>query len=133
MKKGQRLICVLGSCGGHRDKWKRPVMGEAAGRHCDHIIFTNEDPYDEDPGAILRDMRAGISDQDNNSKQVEEVVDRKEAIRRAIALAKPGDTVVMTGKGSEHSIHVAGGREVEWDEKRVAEETLVRELRLHDV
>jgi UDP-N-acetylmuramoyl-L-alanyl-D-glutamate--2,6-diaminopimelate ligase len=123
MKKGKRLICVLGSCGGGRDKWKRPVMGEVAGRYCDEVILTNEDPYDEDPRAILKDIRAGIQ-AGKLAPNVREVLDRRQAVRQAIALAKPGDTVVMTGKGSENSIHIEDGKTLEWNEKRVAAEAL---------
>lgn len=122
MEPEKRLIAVFGSCGGHRDKWKRPVMGEVAGRYADHIILTNEDPYDEDPAGILRDIRSGISAK--AEKEVEEILDREEAIRRAVSLAQPGDTVVMTGKGSETSIHIAGDRTIEWSERRVAEEAI---------
>lgn len=122
LKPGARLIAVFGSCGGHRDKWKRPVMGEIAGRYADRIVLTDEDPFDEDPLAIVRDIRAGISQE--KPGQVEEVIDRKEAIRRAIRLARPGDTVVMTGKGSETSIRVAGGRAIPWSDRRAVEDIL---------
>jgi UDP-N-acetylmuramoyl-L-alanyl-D-glutamate--2,6-diaminopimelate ligase len=121
MDPGKRLIAVFGSCGGHRDKWKRPVMGEVAARYADHVILTNEDPYDEDPEEILRDIRAGM-----RSAKVEEIIDREEAILRAVSLAGPGDTVVMTGKGSETSIHVAGEKTIEWSDRKTAEEALKR-------
>ena len=58
--QNQKKICVLGGTGGGRDGWKRPVMGNIAGRYCDHIILTNEDPYDEDPRKIVDEIRGAI-------------------------------------------------------------------------
>jgi UDP-N-acetylmuramoyl-L-alanyl-D-glutamate--2,6-diaminopimelate ligase len=128
MDAGQKLIAVLGSCGGHRDKWKRPVMGEVVGRYADRIILTDEDPYDETPEAILDDIEGGISmstgDRFKGENHVLKILDRRSAIREAIAMATPGDTVVMTGKGSESSIHIAGGKTIAWSERREAEEAL---------
>jgi len=59
---GARLICVFGSCGGGRDKWKRPELGRIADKYCSKIILTNEDPYDENPEQILSEIKTGISD-----------------------------------------------------------------------
>jgi UDP-N-acetylmuramoyl-L-alanyl-D-glutamate--2,6-diaminopimelate ligase len=114
MQPGGKLIAVFGSCGGSRDKWKRPVMGDVAARYADRIILTNEDPYDEDPLAILEDIQKGIP------RPVSKVVDRREAIRKALELARPGDTVVMTGKGSETSIHIEDGKTLEWNDRKEA-------------
>lgn len=124
----KKLICVLGSASGGRDKWKRPRLGEIAGNYCKEIILTDEDPYDEDPHQILRDIRIGIPKEFRESS-IHEIIDRRSAIKKAINLAKPGDTVIMTGKGSEKSIHVAGGRKIPWDEAVVAMEAL-KELEL---
>lgn len=124
--KGQgvgRLICVLGAAGGGRDKWKRPLMGQIAGEMCDEVILTDEDPYGEIPENIIEDIFSGIS-KSNIKAQISKIVDRKEAIEKAISLARPGDTVVMTGKGSETSIHIAGGKTIRWNEKEVAETVL---------
>ncbi|KKT59167.1 MAG: UDP-N-acetylmuramoyl-L-alanyl-D-glutamate-2,6-diaminopimelate ligase [Parcubacteria group bacterium GW2011_GWC1_44_26] len=77
-----RKICVLGGTGGGRDTWKRPAMGAIASAHCDEIILTNEDPYDEDPEKIVSEILAGIE-----GGQAEVIMDRREAIARAIALA----------------------------------------------
>ena len=86
-----RKICVLGSTGGGRDKGKRKDMGAVAEKFCDEIILTNEDPYDEDPQKIIDDVKSGITE-----KQVQVIIDRREAIRVAIALASTGDTVLIT-------------------------------------
>lgn len=120
-----RLICVLGSAGGGRDRWKRPKMGEVAAQYCDEIILTNEDPYNENPTAILDEIEKGIRiNQSNPHKSVSKVLDRKEAIGKAISLAKENDTVIMTGKGSESWIHEANGKKAAWNERKETEAIL---------
>lgn len=123
--KGQRLICVLGAAGGGRDTWKRPVMGEIAGKYCDQIILTNEDPFDEDPQNILEEIEAGILG--DVKKKVRKILDRRDAIRVAVKLAKKGDTVIITGKGSESSIRVADDKKIPWNEKEVVTKILNNE------
>ncbi|MDR1604955.1 MAG: UDP-N-acetylmuramoyl-L-alanyl-D-glutamate--2,6-diaminopimelate ligase [Gracilibacteraceae bacterium] len=92
-----RLITVFG-CGGCRDRGKRPLMGAAAARHSDYIIITSDNPRTEDPEAIISDIEPGV-----RGKKVywEIIPDRRGAIRRAVALAATGDTVVVAGKGHE--------------------------------
>lgn len=124
MKTDNKLIAVFGSCGGNRDKWKRPVMGEVAARYSDCIILTNEDPYDEDPAQILNDIRAGVAKANFPNADVFEVLDRGDAIRKAFSFAKPGDTVVMTGKGSETSIHIEDGKTIDWSDSKEASKAL---------
>lgn len=121
-KKGSasRLIGVLGSAGGGRDTWKRPVMGAVAARFCDAVIFTNEDPYDEDPGKIIQALREGFEKEKaahDRGQVCEQVVDRGSALARALALARPGDVVVATGKGSEQWIHGPRGQKMKWNER----------------
>ncbi len=115
-KDGAGLICVLGSCGGGRDKWKRPVLGKLAAQYCRRVIVTNEDPYDEDPEEIIDQVLAGT---DNKG---EKMTDRREAINLALRSAKPGETVVITGKGCEPSICLAGGKRIDWSDKATATE-----------
>ncbi len=114
-----KMICVLGACGGGRDKWKRPVLGEIASKYCDRIILTNEDPYDEDPQKIISDVKAGISE--NNCL---EILDRRKAIKKALNLANPGDSVIITGKGSEPWMCVANGKKIPWDDRKLVEEAI---------
>jgi UDP-N-acetylmuramoyl-L-alanyl-D-glutamate--2,6-diaminopimelate ligase len=114
IERGGKLIGVLGSCGGGRDKWKRPVLGEIAKKYCDEIIVTNEDPYDEDPQEIIDQVAEGAGD------KAKKILDRREAISQALKLAKSGDVVVLTGKGCEPWICVTNGKKVAWDEKKVA-------------
>ncbi len=126
-KSGGKLICVLGSAGGGRDKWKRPAMGKIVAEHCDAVILTDEDPYDEDPNEILDQVEAGFKEAETsklNPRNIFRILDRREAIRKAISLAEKNDAVVMTGKGSEMSIHIAHKRVIPWDEKEMAEEIL---------
>jgi UDP-N-acetylmuramoyl-L-alanyl-D-glutamate--2,6-diaminopimelate ligase len=118
----KKLICVLGSCGGGRDKWKRPVFGSLASQYCDEIILTNEDPYDEDPFKIIEQVAEGIP------KEIiyKNIFDRREAIKTALNMALPGDTVAITGKGGEPWICVAGGNKIPWDDRQVVREELTK-------
>jgi UDP-N-acetylmuramoyl-L-alanyl-D-glutamate--2,6-diaminopimelate ligase len=111
-----KMICVLGACGGGRDKWKRPILGELAARYCDKVIVTNEDPYDEDPMEIINQVVDGAG-----SKAIK-ILARREAIGQALALANPGDVVIITGKGCEPSICLANDKKISWDDRRVARE-----------
>jgi len=124
-----KLICVLGACGGGRDKWKRPVLGKIAAKYCDEIIITNEDPYDENPLKIMEDIESGFSQIPNPKSQIpkyEKILDRREAIRKALELAQPSDIVVITGKGSEPWMCVAGGEKIPWDDRKIVKEEFTR-------
>jgi len=119
------LICVLGSCGGGRDKWKRPVLGEIAKKYCKEIIITNEDPYDENPMEIINQVASGITPGVNGKTPgVELILDRKEAIRKAIGIAKPNEIVIITGKGSESLMCVENGKKIPWSDRQIAKDTL---------
>jgi len=115
---GANLICVLGSCGGGRDKWKRPVLGQIAKKYCKEVIVTNEDPYDENPEAIINQVAQGC-----NGK-VMKIADRRKAIEKAISLAKPKEVVIITGKGSEPWMCLENGRKIPWDDRKIAKEAL---------
>ena len=116
--KQGRIISVLGSAGGGRDKWKRPEMGKIVGENCDVVILTNEDPYNEDPLAILEGIRSGVEDK----TKVQIILDRREAIRKALEVAREEDIIAISGKGSDPGIIVAGGKRLEWDDRQVARE-----------
>jgi UDP-N-acetylmuramoyl-L-alanyl-D-glutamate--2,6-diaminopimelate ligase len=96
-----RLICVFG-CGGDRDRGKRPLMGEIAARLSDLAVVTSDNPRSEDPGAIVDEILSGIS-----RGNCERVVDRHEAIQRAVQGLCPGDLVVVAGKGHEKTQTIA--------------------------
>ena len=122
--KDNQLICVLGSCGGGRDKWKRPVLGEIASRYCNQIILTNEDPYDEDPDEILAMIKSGVLKAGFSTNNLYEIIDRKMAIRKSLELAEPNDIVIITGKGCESSICLAKGERIPWSDKSTVQEEL---------
>ncbi len=119
--RAKKLICVLGAAGGGRDKWKRPEFGKIAARYCDEIILTDEDPFDENPETILEQIASGFSQIQNLNFKYQKILDRREAIKQALTSAESGDMVVITGKGSETSIAVAGGRKIPWSDKEVVE------------
>jgi UDP-N-acetylmuramoyl-L-alanyl-D-glutamate--2,6-diaminopimelate ligase len=112
------LICVLGSCGGGRDKWKRPVLGEIAKKYCKEVIITNEDPYDENPEEIINQVA------EKAGKKAKKILDRKEAIKEAIKIAGENGTVVITGKGSEPWMCLENGRKISWDDREIVKEII---------
>ncbi len=122
--KQRRIVCVLGAAGGGRDRWKRPVMGRIASEHCREIVLTNEDPFDEDPAQIIAEIKSGISNAHFSHANVHEILDRREALKKALSLARRDDVVVITGKGSEDWIRVARGKKISWNEREVVEELL---------
>jgi len=111
-----KLICVLGACGGGRDKWKRPVLGKLAAQYCDEVIVTNEDPYDEDPIEIIEQVAKGTMG------KARKILDRREAIRESLKISQPGDVVVITGKGCEPWICVAKSKKIPWDDREIVKE-----------
>ena len=151
-KSGSRnkLVCVLGNTGGGRDTWKRPGMGKIADEYCDKIILTNEDPYDENPRAIVDAMALGMK-----KHKPEIIMDRREAVAAALRAAAEMSTlksavassdtlnpaspsageagsgagnqntvVLITGKGTDPYIMEENGKKTPWSDKRVAEEEL---------
>lgn len=121
-----RKVCVLGAAGGGRDKWKRPELGKIAAQHCSEIILTNEDPYDEDPEKIIEDIEKGVTLSMKPGQRCYGVLDRGEAIKKALSLADSGDTVIITGKGSEVWMCVAGGKKIPWDDRKTVKEKLAK-------
>jgi UDP-N-acetylmuramoyl-L-alanyl-D-glutamate--2,6-diaminopimelate ligase len=109
----RRLIVVFG-CGGDRDRAKRPLMAAAAEQFADWTIVTSDNPRSEDPEAILAEIVTGF-----RADRHECVTDRQAAINRAVALAGPGDIVVIAGKGHEKTQEIQG-RKVPFDDVAVA-------------
>jgi UDP-N-acetylmuramoyl-L-alanyl-D-glutamate--2,6-diaminopimelate ligase len=120
-----RKIAVLGSTGGGRDSWKRPVLGKIADENCDEIIITNEDPYDEDPLHIINAVASGVT---RHTPII--IENRREAIAKALQLARTGDTVLITGKGTDPYIMGPNGSKEVWDDATVAKEELEKLLAL---
>lgn len=96
--ENSRVITVCGA-GGNRDHGKRPLMAQAAAERSDILVLTSDNPRLEDPEAILTDMRAGLDD--SQLERTITVTDRREAIARAVAEARPGDVILLAGKGHE--------------------------------
>ena len=117
--RGKNLICILGATGGGRDKWKRPEMGAVADKYCSQIILTNEDPYDENPETIINEVRSGIK-----TKNPEIILDRRDAIKKALFSAKEENAVIITGKGTDPFIMEAHGKKTPWDDVSVVREEL---------
>lgn len=131
----QKKICVLGNTGGGRDKWKRPEMARVADTFCDEIILTNEDPYDENPRAILEEMLPGFK---MHTPTI--IMDRREAIAEAIKRVHNGtlreaqgprnqNTVVLiSGKGTDPYIMLTDNKKLPWSDYEVAKEELEKIL-----
>jgi UDP-N-acetylmuramoyl-L-alanyl-D-glutamate--2,6-diaminopimelate ligase len=120
----KRKICVLGSCGGGRDKWKRKEMALIAEKYCDEIILTDEDPYDDDPLEIVEDMAKFT-----NRDKTKIIMDRRAAIAESIRLAKlPQDNkkviILITGKGTDPYIMRKNAAKEPWSDAVVAKEEL---------
>ena len=121
-----RIIVVFGSAAGGRDKWRRPRMGEIADKYADLIIVTTDDPYDEKPENIIEDILKGILKNKERvlNENVFNITDRREAIKKALKIAKANDLILFAGKGGEVWMNVAKGKKIPWDEKKIVEEEL---------
>jgi UDP-N-acetylmuramoyl-L-alanyl-D-glutamate--2,6-diaminopimelate ligase len=116
---GGRIITVFG-CGGDRDKSKRAPMGLAAGKYSDLAIITSDNPRTEDPLKIIAEVEAGIKETGTPYKIVS---DRREAIRQAVKEARPGDVIIIAGKGHE-TYQIIGSDKFHFDDREVAKEAL---------
>ena len=117
-----RLLCVFG-CGGDRDPLKRPLMGRISSELADMTVLTSDNPRSENPDAILSDILAGIHGGKSNPNIIAQV-DRRVAIQTALCeLARPGDLIVIAGKGHETG-QTAAGRTIPFDDRTVAREVL---------
>jgi UDP-N-acetylmuramoyl-L-alanyl-D-glutamate--2,6-diaminopimelate ligase len=125
LAKGQ-LITVFG-CGGDRDRTKRPLMGAVAGRLSDVIVITSDNPRSEDPNRIIDEIQRGITPDTRRgiTQRILTIVDRRAAIAKAIEEARPGDLVLIAGKGHE-KYQVIGDRTLPFDDAAVAREALAR-------
>ncbi len=116
--KNRKKICVFGATGGGRDTWKRPVMGRILEERCGHVIITDDDAHGEDPDKIIEHVVSEMK------KRPDILPDRREAIKKALSLALPGDTVLILGMGSDRSITTRDGTVVPWSDAEVAKEEL---------
>jgi UDP-N-acetylmuramoyl-L-alanyl-D-glutamate--2,6-diaminopimelate ligase len=126
-----RLVTVFG-CGGDRDRTKRPLMGMVAARLSDVVVITSDNPRSEDPAAIIDEIKRGIpageAAASGRVPDVVAIVDRAEAIERAVSGARTGDVVLVAGKGHEKTQHI-GTRVLDFDDAEVSRAALARRLR----
>jgi len=115
-----RLICLFG-CGGNRDKKKRPLMAKAAAENCDFMIVTSDNPRNEVPEEIIKDILVGLEDK---TTPFVTIADRKEAIFYAVKNAQKGDVILLAGKGHEDYQVLAGNVKIHFDEREVVAEAL---------
>jgi UDP-N-acetylmuramoyl-L-alanyl-D-glutamate--2,6-diaminopimelate ligase len=116
-KEGSRIIAVFGSCG-ERDRGKRPIMGGIVAKIVDYVLITNEDPYNENPQQIIDEVFGGVSIYRKENLNAWRILDRREAIKKALQLAKTGDIIVVTGKGAEE-IMAVGDKRIPWNDPKV--------------
>lgn len=117
-----RVICVFG-CGGDRDRTKRPIMGKIAAKRSNYVIVTSDNPRTEDPDAILEDIKQGLLEEHVAEDRYELIVDRHEAIQKAIEMASHGDVVLIAGKGHE-TYQLIGNKVLDFDDRMVAKEAI---------
>ena len=123
-KPDAKTIILLGAEGGGRDKAKRPIMGELAGKMADYLVVSNVDPYEDDPTEIVEDI-AVVAEKFGKvrNKDLFVIEDRRAGISKALSLAKAGDIVLITGKGAEQSM-IIGGKSIPWDDRVIVKEEL---------
>jgi UDP-N-acetylmuramoyl-L-alanyl-D-glutamate--2,6-diaminopimelate ligase len=128
-----RVVTLFG-CGGNRDRAKRPEMGQVAARRSDVVVVTSDNPRNEDPQAILRDIVPGLASEgwteaapgsEPGKRQYLVIEDRHAAIARALELARPGDTVAIAGKGHE-DVQIIGDRRLPFDDRQAVRDALAR-------
>ncbi len=125
--KHDKIIHVLGSAGGGRDVSRRPKLGKIAGEMTDIVIVTNEDPYDDDPQIIIDQVAIGAEKAGKTlKKNLFKILDRREAIAKALSLASDNSLIIITGKGNEQAICIAGGKKIPWDDRQVTREEIIK-------
>ena len=121
-----KIITVVGPTGGGRDKWRRPKMGEIADKYADIVFITTDDPYDENPEKIIDEVLAGALKNENRvlGKNIFRIIERREAIKKAVELAQAGDVILFAGKGGEKWMNIAGNKKIPWDESEIVREEI---------
>jgi UDP-N-acetylmuramoyl-L-alanyl-D-glutamate--2,6-diaminopimelate ligase len=116
LRKGYEQVITVVGCGGDRDKTKRPIMAQTACDLSDKVILTSDNPRTEDPAQIIADMEAGLNTA--AKRKYISIIDRKEAIKAAVAFAKPEDIVLVAGKGHEKYQEINGVKHA-FDDKAI--------------
>lgn len=123
----KRVIHVGGATGGGRDKARRGPIGELMGKHADIVIVTDEDPYDENPEEIMEAVANGaraVGKKDTIDLFV--IPKRDKAIEYAVSIARPGDLLLVTGKGSEQAMCIANNKKISWDDREVVRQAIAK-------
>lgn len=121
----KKVIHVTGAAGGGRDVKRRSSVGMLVATHSDVMIVTNEDPYDEDPQKIIDEVAVGAKQvQVSVRAKVIKIIDRGEAIAKAISIAQAGDLVLITGKGSEQALVIENNKLIPWDDREEARKAI---------
>lgn len=125
-----KIIHVLGATGGGRDIARRPILGKIAGGNADIVIVSNEDPYDDDPEIIIDQVALGAEQiGKKKDENLFKILDRREAIKKAVEFANEGDLILLTGKGSEQAICVADGEKIKWDDRKELKKAIVDKIK----
>lgn len=114
-----KIIHILGSAGGGRDKSRRQILGKLTSENANTVIVTNEDPYDENPQEIINQVASKVPE-----NKLYKILDRREAIQKALLLAKPNDLILLTGKGAEQKMCLANGKMIDWDDRKIVKEEI---------
>ena len=122
-KPTAKIIAVFGSCG-DRDKGKRPIMGQVVSQSADIVILTNDEPYSEEPQAIIDAIFVGIKNK-TEGENLWRIVDRRAAIAKALSIAQKDDIICITGMGSFETM-VVGDKKLPWNDRKVIEEELTK-------
>ncbi|MBI2034057.1 MAG: UDP-N-acetylmuramyl-tripeptide synthetase [Candidatus Liptonbacteria bacterium] len=126
LKKGSRLIVLLGAPGGGRDKSHRPIMGQIAAQMADLMVVSTDEPYNDDPLQIINDISEAATEAGKREGiNLFRIPDRREGIQRALSLAKPGDVVIISGMGALQ-VRMIGNKAVPWDDRTVVREELAK-------
>jgi UDP-N-acetylmuramoyl-L-alanyl-D-glutamate--2,6-diaminopimelate ligase len=124
-KPEAKIITLTGSTGGGRDKARRPLNGQLTAENSDYVIVANEDPYNEDPMEIINQVAAGVRQKGKiEGKNFWKILDRRQAISKALTLAQENDIVLITGKGCEQAMVVKNNKMISWDDRKVVREEL---------
>lgn len=124
----KKVIALFGTTGGGRDAAKRPMMAKIVSELADRMIIANEDPYDDDPQALIDQLAAGVPEGGrwHEGENWWRIVDRRAAIGKAVSLAESGDVVLLLGKGSEQVMAVSGGKTIPWSDEGVVRDVLTK-------
>jgi len=118
-----KIIAIFGSCG-DRDRGKRPIMGEVVSKYADVVILTNDEPYHEKPEQIIEEIAVGIKNK-TEGQNFWKIIDRREAIKKALEIAQAVDIICITGMGNFETM-VVGDKKIPWNDRKVIEEELRR-------